>query len=95
MKVTLPNQDAGTQRLYIGDVMAEEYEPPGPEVYETSDGTRYVRVTRAVGEQLVDDYDFGELADEKATADDSSAESGGQTDASSSQSDEETTDQSA
>jgi hypothetical protein len=91
MKVTLPNQDAGTQRLYLGEVMADEYDPPGPEVYETNDGTRYVRVTRAVGEQLVDDYDFGELADEKDTPE----ETGDQTDASGSQSDEETTDESA
>lgn len=69
MKCKLPNQDAGTTRLYLGDVMGASYDPPGIDVNETDDGVRFIRVRATVGDALIENHGFAELVEESADED--------------------------
>lgn len=68
MRCKLPDQDTGTIRLYIADAMGDEYKPPGVEVQTTDSGVRYLRVTKDVGERLIDRHGYEELTDDSTTS---------------------------
>lgn len=69
MKCKLPTQESGTIRLYIADAMRDEYEPPGVEVQTTDSGVRYLRVTKEVGDRLIDRHGYTELTEENEDTD--------------------------
>lgn len=58
MKCKIPNQEAGTTRVYIGQAMSEHYEPPGKEVQTDDDDVKYVDVVEEVGKALVRNYGY-------------------------------------
>lgn len=60
MKCKIPNQEAGTTRVYLGAVMSEHYEPPGKEVQTDDDGVKYVDVVEEVGKALIQNYGYEE-----------------------------------
>lgn len=60
MKCKLPNQDTGSSKFLLGP-MAEEYDPPGKDVREDDNGTKYVEVTEEIGMILIEDHGFEEL----------------------------------
>lgn len=57
MKCKLPNQDAGTARVFIGEAMEDYYSPPGKDVHEEND-VKYITVQEEVGEVLIEKYGY-------------------------------------